>query len=299
MKLTKYIGLFFLSFIISLVILAGAYVVITKGMISDSGFNKVVSDNPELMPPKVDEKVINVLLMGVDEARSDIMILASINKENKNITLVSIPRDTRVLIPGYNYEKINSAAGKKEGAALAMETVSQLLKVPVHAYIKVDFKGAENLIDVIGGVTVDVPIDMDYEDPVQNLYIHIKKGRQLLNGENAVKFVRFRHGYADQDLGRIKAQQQFLKALAERVTSSAILPRILNITNAAAKCIKTNLTDKDILDFAMMAKSIDTDKIKMFTLPGNPGYINGVSYYVYDPVQLINTMNQVEQALDN
>jgi LCP family protein required for cell wall assembly len=233
------------------------------------------------------------LFMGIDEARSDTMIVISYNKINQKIALLSIPRDTRVEIPGYGVDKINAAAAKKEGTALAMRTVSNLLGIPIHHYVKVTFKGAERIIDILGGVTVNVPPGMDYEDPVQDLYIHLKPGLQVLNGKDAVKFARFRSGYPDQDLGRIRAQQQLIKAFIDKLTSPKMIPKALTIADAMSKCIKTNLDSSDIAHYAMNIKDIKMENISFHTLPGNDGYINKISYFLHDETKLKEMMEQI------
>lgn len=294
----KYVLIFISSFLVFLLIIGGIYFYVSKSRMVDTDFNKTITENPDLKPPDPTESpVVNVLIMGVDEARSDVMMLASFNKDNNKMTMLSIPRDTRVDIPGYGYDKINSAAARKEGTALSMETVSNMLNIPIHHYIKVDFKGAEKIIDILGGVTVDVPINMNYDDPAQNLSIHIKKGRQLLNGANAVKFVRFRSGYPDQDLGRIKAQQQFAKAFIEKITSPSVLPKALSLVNAMTRCTKTNMTDGEIASYALKLKDIKLDEVKFYTLPGKADYLHGISYFMYDEIELRNTMNSIGMDL--
>jgi LCP family protein required for cell wall assembly len=265
---------------------------------TDEYFEKTIEENPELKPedPK-EEVVINTLFMGIDEARSDTMIVASYNKVNQKITLLSIPRDTRVEIPGYGFDKINSAAARKEGTALAMETVGNMLGIPIHHYVKVTFKGAEKIIDILGGVEVNVPPGMDYEDPVQNLYIHLKPGLQVLNGKDAVKFARFRKGYADQDLGRIKAQQELIKAFIDKLTSPKVIPKALSIVDAMSKCVKTNMDNATIAGYAMNIKDIKMENIKLYTLPGDVGYKNKVSYFLYDEAKLSEMMQQIRTDL--
>lgn len=293
----KYIAIFLASFLIFFIILGGVYYLYKSNM-TDTHFEKTIQENPDLRPedPKEDV-VINTLFMGIDEARSDTMIVASYNKENQKITLLSIPRDTRVEIPGYGYDKINSAAARKEGTALAMKSVENMLGIPIHHYVKVTFKGAEKIVDILGGVKVNVPMDMDYEDPAQNLYIHIKKGTQVLNGANAVKFARFRSGYSDQDLGRIKAQQELIKSFIDKLTSPKVIPKAFSIVDAMSKCIKTNIDNGDIAHYAMNVKDIKMDNIKFYTLPGDVGYKNKVSYFLYDEAKLKELMGQMRVDL--
>ncbi len=265
---------------------------------TDENFVKTIEEYPELKPedPK-DDVIINTLFMGIDEARSDTMIVASYNKENQKITLLSIPRDTRVEIPGYGFDKINAAAAKKEGTALAIKTVGNLLGIPIHHYVKVNFKGAEKIVDILGGVKVNVPMDMDYEDPVQNLSIHLKKGTQVLSGANAVKFARFRSGYTDQDLGRIKAQQELIKSFIDKLTSPKIIPKAFSVVDAMSKCIKTNIENGDIAQYALNIKDVKLDNIKFYTLPGDAGYMNKVSYFLHDEAKLKEMLEQIKVDL--
>ncbi|HOE56836.1 MAG TPA: LCP family protein [Bacillota bacterium] len=293
----KYIAIFLTSFFVFFIILGGVYYFYKSNM-TDKHFVKTIEENPELKPedPK-EEVVINTLFLGIDEARSDTIIIASYNKENQKITLLSIPRDTRVEIPRYGFDKINAAAAKKEGTALAMETVGNLLGIPIHHYVRVTFKGAERIIDILGGVTVKVPPGMDYDDPAQNLSIHLKPGVQLLNGKDAVKFARFRSGYPDQDLGRIKAQQELIKAFIDKLTGPKVLPKIFNIIDAMSKCIKTNLESGDIAQYALHVKDIKMENITFYTLPGDVGNMNKISYFLHDEAKLREMMEQIREDL--
>lgn len=293
----KYIIIFIASFLVFFMILGGIYYLYKSNM-TDEHFAKIIEENPTLKPEDPEEEVvINTLFMGIDEARSDTMIVASYNKENQKISLLSIPRDTRVEIPGYGYDKINSAAARKEGTALAMKTVGNMLGIPIHHYVKVTFKGAERIVDMLGGVTVNVTMDMNYEDPAQNLSIHIKKGTQVLSGSDAVKFARFRSGYPDQDLGRIKAQQELIKSFIDKLTSPKVIPKALSIANAMSECVKTNLESADIAHYAMKIKDIKMENIKFYTLPGDVGYKNKISYFIFDEAKLKEMMVQIKADL--
>lgn len=290
----KYVIIFIASFLVFFIILGGAYYVYKSKMVEED-FHKTIEENPEYKPedPKEDV-VINTLFMGIDEARSDTIILIRYNKENNNIAMISIPRDTRVDIPGYGKDKINAAAAKKEGTALAMETVRNLLKIPVHHYVKVDFKGAEKIVDILGGVEVNVPPGVDYEDPVQDLYIHIKPGLRVLNGKDAVKFARFRSGYQDADLGRIKAQQGLIKAFIEKLTSPKVIPKVPSLISTMSNYVKTNMESSDIARYALRVSDLKMENIKFYTLPGEAGYKNKISYFLYDEEKLKELMDQVD-----
>jgi polyisoprenyl-teichoic acid--peptidoglycan teichoic acid transferase len=287
--LKKYILIFMVSFIVFLGVLGGSYLYLNKaeGLMQDDTYIKIIGENGDLAPPGAeDEVVINTLLLGVDEARSDTMMVARYNKETHQVAIISVPRDTRVDIPGYGFNKINAAVGKKEGTALAMKTVSNFLDIPIHHYVKVDFKGVEKIVDIMGGIKMDVPPGMDYEDPTQDLYIHIKPGVQILNGKQALHFLRFRSGYVNQDLGRIKAQQEFAKAFINKLTSAAMIPKALDLINAMAQNTKTNLEQGEIGAYALDITKIDADNIKMYTIPGDGGTLNHVAYFLHDEQKL-------------
>ncbi len=295
----KYFLIFIASFV-TFTILIGGGIYYFLGRLSSGNeiFNEIVRVNPELKPPDAENNnIVNVLFMGIDDARSDFMVLARYNKEDDKIAMISIPRDTRVEIANYGYDKINSAVARKEGIPLAMDTVSKLLDIPVHYYVELSFKGARRIIDIIGGVEIYVPRDMFYEDPTQDLYINIKKGKQVLDGKNSVDFVRYRSGYSDQDLGRIKAQQEFMKEFVKKMTSPKIIPKSFSILQAMSSHVKTNMEEKEIAYYALKLKDLKTDNIKMYTLPGEALYINRISYYVFDEQKLKEMSFEIEEEL--
>lgn len=295
----KYFLIFIASFVVFTIII-GASVYYYLGRFSSGRemFNEIVRGNPGLKPPDVENNsIINVLFMGIDDARSDFMVVARYNKEDDKIAMMSIPRDTRVEIANYGYDKINSAVARKEGIPLAMDTVSKLLDIPVHYYVELSFKGMEKIINKIGGVEIYVPQNMFYSDPTQNLLIDIKKGQQVLNGKNSVDFVRYRSGYADADLGRIKAQQDFIREFAKKMTSPMIIPKSFSILQDMSNYVKTNMEEKEIAFYALKLKDLKTDNIKMYTLPGEALYINRISYYVYDEQKLKELSFEIEEEL--
>ncbi|MGB7604444.1 MAG: LCP family protein [Lutisporaceae bacterium] len=296
----RYLIIFAASFLVFILIFGGGYLVLNnvEQSLQDKDFENSLNEQPDLTPPEAEEDiVVNTLLLGVDEARSDTIIVARYNKQTHQVVMISVPRDTRVEIPGYGFEKINAAVGKKGGTALAMKTVGNLLDIPIHHYVKVDFKGVEKIVDILGGVKINVPQQMDYDDPAQDLHIHIKAGLQLLKGEQALHFLRYRSGYTDQDLGRIKAQQEFAKAFMNKLTSPAIILKAPSLITTMIENTKTNLEQKEIGQYILDIGNIKVDNIKMYTLPGEPGYKNKVAYFIHDEEKLDEMMATMNQEL--
>ena len=260
---------------------------------------------PEMRPLPVQAgQRINVLVMGLDadKLRSDTMLLVSFDPETKKATFMQIPRDTRALIAGKGtYEKINSAyaygVGDKQFPAnlRALKTVEDLLDVSIHYTVVVDLEGFRKAIDAVGGVTIDIPQKMDYDDPTQDLHIHFEPGRQKLDGKQALEYVRWRGnndgtGYVDGDLGRIRAQQQFLGALLDKMLRPANLVSLPGQLAEISHYISTTMESSRILSLTALATSLRRADLEFTTLPGTDGYLfepayaQRISYYFMDPV---------------
>lgn len=240
---------------------------------------------------------VNVLLMGVDTlentdtgtgTRTDTIMVMSVDPVSKTGFILSLPRDTRVQITDRDgYDKINHAHSYG-GTELAISTIKGFLNIPIHHYVKVDYRALFKTVDDLGGIEVDVSRDMKYRDTasVPPLDIDLKKGVQILNGEQSMGFLRFRKGYPNQDLGRIQAQQAFMDALIKKVASPASIINIPNYLDTMSKYIQTDMTMKDMLIIAKQALSIDINRIEKKTVPGEADMIDGISYYEPDAQQL-------------
>ena len=209
-----------------------------------------------------------ILVSGSDDGNgnSDTNILVAIDTVNGYIYGTSIARDTKAVWNGKNH-KINAAFGSG-GMEKMAEVVSDQLGIPVDYTVSVDLKGFAALVDAIGGVDFDVPVNMDYEDPYQDLYIHISKGMHHLSGSEALKVVRFRKGYTTQDIGRMETQQKFLKAVAKQTLTVSNLGKIDEFVKIFQKYVKTDLTLGDLAWLGKEAISIGADNVEFSTLPG-------------------------------
>ncbi|VBB07659.1 Hypothetical protein LUCI_2924 [Lucifera butyrica] len=241
-------------------------------------------------PAAISENRINILLMGLDDGdpgkpanprRSDTMIVASIDPQTKTINLLSIPRDTRVHIPGYKgYEKINNAYFFG-GPELAMRTVSQFLQTPVRYYVVMDWQAFIKVVDILGGVDLTVNHPMNYEDPYENLNIHLAKGYQHLDGEKAGEYVRFRHD-ALGDIGRVKRQQEFLQALLDQLLQTRTIFKLPSLVQTINKYVHTDMSLFTWLKLAGIAKDMSADSLHTETVPGQFATIHDLSYWLPD-----------------
>jgi len=243
---------------------------------------------PAVNPSKPDDGIIDVvqlerkedfytfLVCGTDKdkSRTDTIMAVSYDVKGKSVHVCSIPRDTLSNTANRKLKKINAAftTGIEE---LELE-VEKLLGYPIDRYVVVDYQGFADVINAIGGVEYNVPMDMYHEDG--ETVIDLKKGLQKLNGDQALQYVRFRSGYSDQDLGRIHAQQDFIKAVAKQLLSPSSLLNITDIAEAVFDNTQTNLTLGEMAWFASNALGLKLDGIRFSTLAGESQYL------YYDPL---------------
>lgn len=230
----------------------------------------------------------NILLLGVDarkgekQTRSDTIILASIDPKLNKVALISIPRDTRVDIPGSWVDKINGA-NTVGGPKLVVKEVEEMMGEDIDYYVEMNFEGFKKIIDKIGGVNINV--DQRMYKPTED--IDLKPGQQTLNGYDALAFVRYRD-YALGDIARTEHQQIFLKALGKELLQAKNIVKLPSLIKAVKENIDTNLTTTDMLKMAAWAPGFSGDSIVAQTLPGyflDKRDSNGVllnSYWVAD-----------------
>lgn len=245
-------------------------------------------------------KRINTLLLGVNENMTDTIIFCSFNIETKDVDMISIPRDTYYERNGYNGaadKKIN-AVYSSQGVESLIDGVQDLLgeKIPIHHYAIIDYEGVEKMVDLLGGVKIDVPIDMIYDDPTDNppLRIRISKGEQILDGEDAMGYLRFRSGYAEGDLGRVEAQQKFIIAFAKQ----AIGTKLPNIIKTGIESVKTDVKMSQGMSYASRMVGINSENISMTMIPGEPEYIGGTSYFIHNGEETRKLMEELYNKVE-
>ncbi len=251
---------------------------------------------PEPMEP------VNVAVFGVDKEgfRTDVNFIVSFHEDTKELHFVSVPRDTRVVmteemlksleerkkfIPYRNNVKgqcklneVHAYAGDGYRDEFSVTMLEDLLGIEIDYFVKIDLDAFHDIVDAVGGVDMEVEQRLYYSDPVQGLYIDLQPGYQHLDGDKAEQLVRFRESYAQKDLKRIQVQQDFMKALLEKVSStSTILENLPSIAKVLFECVETDATLKDILKYVKYVKDIDVSSITMETIPGTGG-----SYFDHD-----------------
>jgi LCP family protein required for cell wall assembly len=217
--------------------------------------------------------------------RSDTMLLVHIDPTVGDVSVLSIPRDTQVEMPGLGIEKINyaNAAG---GPKLAAQTVSQTLNgVTIDRYVRVSTGAFRELVDLVGGIDVYVPERMEYTDNTQKLKIDLQPGQQQLNGAQAEQFARFRND-GNGDIGRVQRQQQVIRALKDKVSSPTMVGRLPQAIELFQKYIDTNLTMEEMLALANFGLDLNQDQFQMVMLPGRFSLPDEsvASYWILDPI---------------
>lgn len=231
---------------------------------------------------------VNILLIGEDISlnnkrqqlkefsRSDTNIVIGLDRLAATAHVLSLPRDTKVTVPGQGVHKLN-AAHRYGGPFLLQETVRENFGLQIDHYIKTNFRGFVELVDLVGGIDVDVEREMDYDDSWQDFHVHLKPGLQHLTGEQAHGYVRWRKnnrpprgdGSTDPkgDMGRTERQQKVIKILARKALSPQYLPRLRGMIRVARQYVETDLTDRQLLSLLLFLNRIDPEQLDTATLP--------------------------------
>ena len=263
-------------------------------------FLTVVSLNiykPALLPNELRvislSKKQNILLLGLDEVfqkklgidqsltwqgRSDTIIILNCNPFKNTLNILNIPRDTKIRISRYGTEKINflNTIG---GPIYTKKYLERFLKVHIDHYVVVNLHGLNKIIDELGGVIIDIPQRMQYQDRSAGLYINLFPGKQLLNGQQAIGFVRYRHDNLG-DIGRIQRQQIFMRAVLRKLIDPVTFTKLPEIIQIYRKTIQTDLTPKDLIRVANFVRNVPQTNQNIIILPGEFGQRNNISYWL-------------------
>ena len=269
----------------------------TKPFVTNPNVTKEPSEikDPEENPL---DKSFNFLLVGRDQTsvNTDVMMLINYNVSASKFSFLQIPRDTYVELNNtphkinslyYEYIMEGKSKNEKNPEDYSLSKISGILEqnlcINIHYYVVVNLEGFRNIVDILGGVEVDVPADMDYDDESQDLHIHIKKGKQVLDGKTAEGFVRFRSGYIQADIGRMDAQKIFMSALLKTMKEKFNISTVVKMANEVYKNVMTSIPLDDMVYFAKNVLSMDMSNIKFMSLPGSSArslVTDGLWYYV-------------------
>lgn len=260
------------------------------------------NDSPDfLVPVDTASGKLNVLLLGVDKdgERSDSIMLVNYDFDTHKINLLSIPRDTKIYVEDRKTNRkitevhgMHDSAGNMYGASAVAKAVTELTGIPINYYLEFSFTALDNTMDILGPVEFDVPDiegngrGMNYDDPYQDLHIHLKPGMQELSGNQIQQFLRYRksnYGTSDgSDISRVGRQQELLKAIIDQKLNLELITKIPDIFNEMKTQLNTNFSIKDVIKYAGYLKDISSENMTTYVLPGESGMSNGIWYYLCD-----------------
>lgn len=241
---------------------------------------------------------VNILIVGVDSrdkndpGRSDSIMLIGLDPVARDVSVMSIPRDSRVNIPGHGYDKINAATNpdyfSDGGIELLEKTVEAMIPgIKINYYAQANFAGFEKVIDALGGVTINVEKAMYYK--AVDTLIDLKPGVQHMDGKTALEYARFRHDAVGdfgssngEELGRVVRQKALLKAIVAQTTSLRNVWRLPPVIRAVEDAVVTDLLPNDMLRIALAFKNTTDKEVTTISFPGVPQTFDGTSYVVPD-----------------
>ena len=244
----------------------------------------------------------NILLLGLDSngqdtdmwegTRSDTILVVNIDPKTHSIKAISIPRDSKVYLPdNKGVQKINSAHALG-GVNLVKKTLKETFGIRIDKYILIHDEAVEKIVDALGGIPIYVEKKMLYHDYAGKLHIDLEKGNTVLNGKQAVGYLRYRKDGLG-DIGRTQRQQWFMKSLFDRLHSPQVITKIPEVLNVANTYIKTDMSFYELSQYAAMARSVDRSKVEVATLPGAPNQRGYISYWILDPVKTQEVINRM------
>lgn len=246
---------------------------------------------------------INILVIGQSQNLTDTILVCSYDPKTQDVGMLSIPRDTFV---GRNKkyatssDKINAIYQINPDKLLSK--VNELTGMDIHYYVKVDTQGLRDLVDSVGGIYFDVPIDMDYDDSSQDLYIHVKKGYQLLDGNKAEQVVRFRHNndgttypveYGQEDIGRMRTQRTFIAEVIKQLARPENITKVDEFIKIANNNLESNFNLWNLKDYAPYAIDFKMENLKTETLPGASEKCNGIWFYIYNKKETLKVVEEL------
>ncbi len=289
-KIKRTLCAFLITMIMITSALSGVYCARMYTMPYSSNIIKTFDENT-LEEVRITKEKCNVLIMGTDKSGmlTDVMMIAQIDPNDNCITVMSVPRDSRVKYKG-SWMKLNSVHATaqkhdKKGSEAAIIAIKELTGIPINHFVKINFIAFEKSIDELGGVDFDVPQRMKYKDPYQDLNIDLEPGFQHLNGDQTEQLVRFRQ-YTNGDIDRIKVQQDLIHAIADQKLKLKYVGKADNIYRIISEDMETSMSIEDVVQIAGNILDIGGDNISTITMPNTPQYVGSVSYVIPEYSQI-------------
>lgn len=274
----------------------------------DSSNNLIAATDNSKEEKQEDEgevKKITAVIIGLDKSKnlSDVVMVVQFNPKENSLKCVSIPRDLYIDFSDYKFSSIRGSyqvnvsyckltevyqnvTDKEDAVKVTQEIAEKIVGIPIDYYVKVDLDGFKAIVDLVGGIEVEVPKRMVYHDQSQGLHISLESGLQTLDGEKAEQLVRYRSGYVDGDLGRIKMQQEVLKALCKKVLEIRNPIEIFSLVKEGYQYIETDFSLLDCMKYIEYITGLNVSTIfqegNMVTIPTYGEKINGLWYEMQD-----------------
>ena len=303
--------------IISMVLFSGAIVFATNlSLQTKNAINKIYEPlekdtNPKeeaenkIESAKAEDSAFTILLAGIENeekakyGRADVLILATINPKTEKISLVSIPRDSRVYVPDLGYQtKINHSYAFG-GINYTINTLEEILDIPIDYYVSTDFQGFEDIVDTVGGVDVDVPFTFSAQLTGSLKWKKYTEGPMYLNGNEALAYVRMRKKDPQGDAGRNIRQKQVIQEIINKATSISNIANIDDMIKDVGNNVKTNIPSSDYFGLIKTYQNIKSSPIEQLQLEGVDTMIRGTSYFLIDEESLEEVKKQLQLNLDD
>ncbi|WP_240190070.1 LCP family protein [Bacillus sp. P14.5] len=253
---------------------------------------------------EVTKEPFSILLVGIENqegglGRSDVLLLLTVNPANKDIKMLSIPRDTLTYIPEAGIDTKIAHSYGYGGVEPTVEAVNHFIDVPIDYYVTTNFQGFEDIVDSLGGITIDIPFTFEAQLTGSLKWKTFYEGTELLNGNEALAYVRMRKQDPNGDLGRNERQQQVIKAITDKGTSFTSITKTDEILEDIGDNVKTNIPPSKFLSFVKLYTQIKEAEIKQLKLEGYDDYINGSYYYIPDMESIDETSYQLNETLSS
>ena len=295
----------FLLFFLLSIIGGGTFLAFNTSKLSNAVYQEVDQskfNNQRIADVEITKDPFNVLLVGIEDqgggARSDVLMLLTIDPSTEKVYLVSIPRDTRTYIEAAGYKTKITESYSHGGIESTLTAVSDLLDVPIDYFVSTNFQGFEDIVDTLDGITVDVPFTFKAQLTGSLKWKTFYEGESELNGNEALAYVRMRKSDPKGDIGRNERQQQVIKEIANKSISFNGMTKIDDLIGDLGENVKTNIPPSKMSSFVNLYLSMNDAPLNRLTLNGEDQYINSIYYFIPDDDSIDQVSDTLNDALN-